>query len=103
METVGSFFRNAFVRFHKVSKHVCLGRRDDARINVGPRTEIVENTSGDGEVDEIKGFLPLFTGSVEIMDAERTDRPSCLVSIGLQKLPLLQDFRNPWSRKAAYR
>lgn len=42
-EPIGPFLRHTFVRFHKVSKHVGLGRGDDAGINVGARTEIIEN------------------------------------------------------------
>ena len=58
-ETIGSFFCNAFVRLHKIPKHISLGRRDDTGVYVGPRAEVVENSGRDGGIDEIESFLPL--------------------------------------------
>lgn len=58
-ETIGPLFRNAFVRLHKVPKHIGLGRSDDASVYVGPRTEVVEDTGRDGGIDDIEGILSL--------------------------------------------
>lgn len=59
-ETIGPLFCNTLIRFYKVSEHICLGRRDYTRVNVGPRTKIIENTSRDSGVDDIEGLLSLF-------------------------------------------
>ena len=47
-ELVVALFRDTFVRRLVVAQHVCPGLGDNAHVDVGPRAEIVEDTSLDG-------------------------------------------------------
>jgi len=87
-------FRNALVRFYKVPKHVGLCRSNDASIYVGPRAEVVKDTSRDGGIDKIEAASRFASRSVEFSDIEWSDKPSCSASTEPRRPPWLRDFRN---------
>lgn len=58
-EHVSALLFHTLVRLDEVAEHLRVRLGDDARIDVRARTQIVEDTGGDGGGDEVEGLFAL--------------------------------------------